>query len=293
MKVLFKQEKMLCKQEKIGMMKTLLRRTRYFTFALVLLLALTSAGVYASDSSGFEAAAASDNAFYRQLLQVVKGNEGATSLINAKLYETAVIDSMTIEEEEIMPLIPIAKDSPWCSWDEKGRVLMLTHHSYPDSYVAGEEYTLKYGEVWTFTDKEIINWYKENKNGVSDWPLRLKQLIGLKADREYTHFSAMWVKPEDIKRPGYEWELADTAGAAAFAQEPGEEYKAWFDSNIVWSYFDDAYPWTRLGYTYDWAADSDEYGLSEFLVKKDAVTTVEFTMTTDEFVAWLESQQGM
>ena len=72
--------------------------------------------------------------------------------------------------------------------------------------------------------------------------------------------------------------------------EPGDEYKAWFDSNIILSYFDSAYPWTRLGYTYDWAAGGSDYGLSEFLVRKDAVAQVEFTMSTDDFVAWLEAQ---
>ncbi len=209
---------------------------------------------------------------------------------NAGLYAAAVKDSMTIEENEILPLVTICKDSALCTFDAAGRVLMLTHHSYPDSYVAGEEYTLKYGEVWTFTDQEIISWYKANKRGVRDWPLRFKQLIGLPADREYTHFSAMWVDPDDMSRPAYEWELTDTTGAASFAQEPTEEFKSWFDDNIIWSYFDSAYPWTRLGYTYDWAAGTDDYGLSEFLVRKDAVTTVEFTMTTDEFVAWLEKQ---
>jgi len=207
-----------------------------------------------------------------------------------ELYAAAVKDAMTIEDDEILPLVEISENSDLCSWDDNGRVLMLTYHAYPDSYVAGEEYTLKYGAVWTFTDKEIAKWYKENKDGITDWALRFKQLIGLPEGRTYTHFSAMWVNPDDITRPGYAWELSSTIGAPAFAEEPDEEYKAWFDSNIVWSYFDSAYPWTRLGYTYDWAAGGSDYGLSEFLVKKDAVTQVEFTMTTEEFVTWLDAQ---
>ncbi len=211
----------------------------------------------------------------------------------ADLYAEAVRDAMFVEDDEIMPLVEITSDSPLCSWNEAGQVLMLTYHSYPDSYIAGEPYTLSYGEVWTFTDREIIEWYKESKDGVTDWPLRFKQLIGLPEDREYTHFSAMWVTPDDITRPGYEWELTDITGAASFIQEPSAEYKAWFDSNIIWSYFDSAYPWTRLGYTYDWAVDGDDYGLSEFLVRKDALTQVEFTMTTEEFVTWLEEQSAL
>ena len=209
---------------------------------------------------------------------------------NAELYQAAVLDAMVITDDEIMPLAAITKDSPMCTWDEDGCVLMLTYHSYPDSYLAGEDYTLTYGAVWTFTDREIVKWYQANKDGVTDWPLRFKQLIGLPEERTYTHFSALWTNPDDMIRPGYAWKLADTTGAAAFLEEPSEEYKAWFDSNIIWSYFDSSYPWTRLGYTYDWAEGSGKYGLSEFLIRKDAVTKVEFTLSTEEFLAWLESQ---
>lgn len=216
--------------------------------------------------------------------------ESTNQLSNGELFMAAIRDAMIIDDDEIFPLAEISRDSELCSWNDSGRVLMLTYHSYPDSYIAGEEYTLKYGEVWTFTDREIVKWYKANKDGVTDWELRFEQLIGLPEESGYTHFSAIWVNPDDIIRPGYARELTETVGTASFTKEPGEEYKAWFDSNIIWSYFDSAYPWTRLGYTYDWAADSGEYGLSEFLIAKDAVTFVEFTLSTQEFLVWLETQ---
>jgi len=214
---------------------------------------------------------------------------GASSLSNDELFAAAVRDAMIISDDDIFPLIEITKDSTMCSWDGE-RVLMLTYHRFPESYIAGEEYVLQWGAVWTFTDKEIIAWYNNNKKGVDDWTLRFKQLVGVPEHREYTHFSAFWASPEDIIRPGYAWRLSDTAGVKTFIEEPDEEYKAWFDGNIIWSYFDSAYPWTRLGYTYDWAAGGSKYGLSEFLVRKDAVTLVEFTLTVDEFVDWLENQ---
>lgn len=78
--------------------------------------------------------------------------------------------------------------------NDENEVLMVTWHKYPDSYVPGQQVDLKYGAVWTFTDKEIAQWYEENKNGVADWELRFEQLIGLPHDTEYTHFTAMWVR---------------------------------------------------------------------------------------------------
>lgn len=225
-----------------------------------------------------------ENAINRARKYLDKGND------TGALYRAAVADAMLIDEEEVLPLIEIDAESPHCTWNSDGQVLMITHHSYPESYIEGEEYTLEHGEVWTFTDREIAAWYGENREGVMDWPLRFKQLIGLPGEKTYTHFSALWVNPDDILRPGYEWELADTTGAAGFAQEPSAEYKAWFDDNIIGSYFDSLYPWTRLGYTYDWAAGGNEYDLSEFLIRENAVTQVEFTKSTDEFLQWLDAE---
>ena len=58
----------------------------------------------------------------------------------AALYRAAVLDAMLIDDDEILSLVEITEDGPLCSWDDNGRVLMLTYHSYPDSYVAGKEY---------------------------------------------------------------------------------------------------------------------------------------------------------
>ena len=65
-------------------------------------------------------------------------------------------------------------------------------------------------------------------------------------------------------------------------------YREWFEENEISSYSaEDPYPWTRLGYTYDWAEGETDYGLTEFIILKDSVVEVEWTMTTEEFIAWL------
>ena len=63
------------------------------------------------------------------------------------------------------------------------------------------------------------------------------------------------------------------------------KFKSWYDSNILWSYFNETkYPWTRLGYTYDWADNGREYGLSEFIIFSGASVSVDHTYTIGEFV---------
>ncbi|MEG0378395.1 MAG: hypothetical protein RR614_07940, partial [Eubacterium sp.] len=126
--------------------------------------------------------------------------------------------------------------------------------------------------------------------GVTDWTLRLKQLVGVPPDKEYTHVSAMWVSPEDVLRPAYKTDIKTDTMQTTLPEETPEAYKEWFEDNIMWSYFDSAYPWTRLGYTYDWAPGSDEYGLTEFWVRPGATVTVEFTDTIDEFIKRLEQE---
>jgi hypothetical protein len=203
-----------------------------------------------------------------------------SAVIGSDLYEIAIMDAVKAESDEIIPLVTI---------DEAvEEVLVVTFHRYPDSYPIGEEVTLEWGGVWTFTADEINKWYDHNNGGVTDWDLRLKQLIGLPAEKEYTHFTALWVSPDDIIRPAYVTDIYSAEMSTELSEDVEDSYREWFESNIVDSYFSQGnYPWTRLGYTYDWADTGSDYGLTEFLVSAGSKVRVEFTLTTNEFVTWL------
>ncbi len=207
------------------------------------------------------------------------------------LYTQAMEDSMLAEESEILPLVEITPDSDQVTWDENGeKVLMIFWNDDPDSYIAGEPfYVSEYGEVWAFTDQEIETWYQKNKDDVTDWDLRFKQLIGLPEDEAYTHFTSVWVNPDDLIRPAYETDITRQVTADDLAREDVGEYQEWFDDNIQFSYYDSAYPWTRMGYTYDWADNGTEYGLSEFMILPGSEIEVTWTVPTDEFLGMLES----
>ncbi len=214
------------------------------------------------------------------------------------LFDAATKDAVFAEPDEVLPLVNLDKNDKMVRWNEAGdKVLLLSWHKYPDSYPTGEDISFQWGEVWTFTDKEIAAWYQKNQNGVQDWTLRLEQLIGLPPGAGYTHFSAFWVNPEDVIRPAYVTDATQpmaltTLNAGEEASEFDNWYKEWFDGNIIWSYFDSQYPWTRLGYTYDWSGGKTDYGLSEFLILKDAPANVEFTLSNEEFMEWIKSQNG-
>lgn len=207
------------------------------------------------------------------------------------LYENAVKDAMLSEPSEIHPLVCISEDEPLVSWKD-GKVLMLTLHSYPDFYTEGKTVSLSFGHSWTFTDKEIEAWYKANGRSVTDWTLRIRQLLGIAPERNHTHVSAFWTDPKDIRRPAYQIDAARQLTEADLDGSSLDGLSDWFCSTIVSSYYigKTKYPWTRLGYTYDWADNGTEYGVTEFLVLKDSSVTVEFTKSIQEFAAWLEER---
>ena len=134
----------------------------------------------------------------------------------------------------------------------------------------------------------MLQWYAQNGEKVDDWELRFAQLLGVHADEGYTRFTAFWVAPEDVIRPAYVTDVrAEMANDYSLV---AGEYKIWFDANILWSYFESDYPWTRLGYTYDWSGGESECGLTEFLVCDGAQTEIAFTVSTEAFVNWLRTQ---
>lgn len=75
------------------------------------------------------------------------------------------------------------------------------------------------------------------------------------------------------------------------AQAHGAQYRRWFDHQALIAYGrQDGYPWTRIGYTYDWGnAQPDDsrskYGVSEFMIPLGTKVEVAFTLSVNDFMA--------
>lgn len=206
-------------------------------------------------------------------------------------YDAAVQDAVFADKDEVQPLVSLTKADPRVTWNKTGdRVLLLTWHNYPDSYPAGQTVKLEWGKVWTFTEGELAKKYTAEQGKVKDWELRLKELIGFPPDDRHSTVTGMWVRPADIRRPAYQPDPAKGNMRTNFGKDVDPSYKTWFDGNIVGSYFDDAYPWTRLGYTYDWGGTGTEYGLTEFIVNEGAQVEVDFTENTAAFLKRLAKE---
>ena len=207
---------------------------------------------------------------------------------NEELWEAAMADAVFSEDDEVMELVCLTRDDPQVVWDEAGeRVLLITWHGYEEPCAPGD--SLAYQDIWATSLGELKDWYRENGSGVTDWELRFAQLLGMPDDGSCTRFSAFWVPPSAVIRPAYVTDVTAQM-EIGYDQITDPTYRAWFDGNILYSYFESAYPWTRLGYTYDWSGGDSAYGLTEFLIADGSGTEIAFTYSTEDFVAWMAAQ---
>ncbi|MEH2179137.1 hypothetical protein [Nostoc sp.] len=100
--------------------------------------------------------------------------------------------------------------------------------------------------------------------------LRLQQYLGLILNKNSnkTHFVEMWVKAEDLSRPCVDPEINDSS-CNVFDIPISASYPILQEIYRI-SYLDasqEYYPWTGLGYTYDWGnPKKPREGASEFLL---------------------------
>lgn len=195
------------------------------------------------------------------------------------LYQNAVVDAMVAEENEISDhLINIVETNKYLAWSNHNgvkRVLVAAWTRYPNSYPVGDTVSTWWGVTWVTAVPEVRDWFKKKDVTENNIELRLKQLLGLPMDNANTHFVELWVSPDDLFRPSPDNEITDTVASLDFPENAEKWYVEWFNQNIIDSYFPIQYPWTRLGYTYDWGSNDSEIGVSEFVVKKDSKVVVE------------------
>lgn len=200
-------------------------------------------------------------------------------------WEAAMMDAVFAEDGEIHSLVTLTDEDNRVIWNDSGdKVLLVTWHNYPGECVTGTAIG-EYGDIWATSLGEMKSWFAEEGTEITDWELRFSQLLGLHESEGYTRFTAFWVSPQDVVRPAFVTDVTKQM-VNDYSLVAGE-WKEWFDANILFSYFESDYPWTRLGYTYDWGG-TQEYGLTEFLVRDPSKTEIAFTYTTAEFVEYLK-----
>lgn len=232
----------------------------------------------------------------------------------ADQYQAAVYDTLLAETHEIpsnmVPakvLVTLAPNSDGVAHDENGRVLLCMWHRNPDTYKAGEDVTLNYGNITAVSLQELSSWYAAHSQEFTkdNTDTRLQQVFGLPPlsddNSKNTHFTTFWVNPESVLRPAYSSDVMSQNMTNSFISQPDDAFYDWFTANALYTYATVNQAWTRLGYTYDWypyeekkdetlaEKASRHFGLTEFIVTEQQVIHVVNTFSTSEFLQQLVS----
>lgn len=188
-------------------------------------------------------------------------------------YRAAVADAATPTPEEVVnTLTVISADNPALQWEGAagGRVRLLTWTGW-DGYdgLVGQDTTLS-REVWATVVPELETTCRAWGLDAGATTLRLEQLLGLPPQNGKTRLVALFARPEDLFRPCASGAITAPTCGLDFAPDVSPERRAWVENLRGSSYGEGGYPWTQLGYTYDWSGDGDEVGLTELVIRAGA-----------------------
>lgn len=241
------------------------------------------------------------------------------------LYDQAVSDAKVVEAGEISRNLvgissPDEKNVPavlsWKVISGSQHVLVCTwagNRIKSKNWQVGSTYSLGATDnLWITAVPELKNFFHDKgfwPSTQADKVLRIEQLLGLPKDSNQAVFIEFWVKPADIFRPSPDSDPSDHEAQLVYpwkntrfqnfdstkkiheyvdAGNPNVvyNYKQWYENLNSTTYVGNPpYPWTQLGYTYDWADDkynNDHVGLSEFIVLGGSSIVIEKVMNTEE-----------
>ncbi len=208
------------------------------------------------------------------------------------LYQESIENSMSPALSKVYTdLVSITHQNNDLVWksDKKEYLLVATwkqNISYYEELLDTIYNTGAY-PMWVTTAPELLQ--RMEKEKAEDVDLRLKQLLGLPPNAIYSYFVEFWVKPEDMFRPCPDNEITDTQCELCFPESTDSSYITWVNDNRISRYYQcdlyKKYPWTQLGYTYDWSIDNKSHvGLSEFVIKDRSNIIVKAIYTTEDYL---------
>lgn len=212
---------------------------------------------------------------------------------DADAYAHAMYQSAQYEARHVLPLVPALPDA-----EGMVHVVTVKTAAWPlrDTTLANE--------VWVTVVPEV-------RDSCDDWAeeetlMRLRQLLGLQPSYPAAWFIEMRVPAASMFRPAADpaistRTLCDTSlnadCALSFPAGVDPAHVRWLADKMLstWklpngypvSGVDDrdrlGYPWTRLGYTYNWHPGSSRYGASEYVVRPGTRAVVTSVVSRQDY----------
>jgi hypothetical protein len=192
------------------------------------------------------------------------------SLWNA--YFRSVYDSAVYERVHVRELFPLRADAD-------GNVLVATLGRRDGN--VGDPMPSAGEGIWVTVVPEVQTVCRQFTGDVA---MQLRQLLGLPPDADVPRFLILKAKAADIFRPSpypdpttkYPCpEPPDTTCGNVFPSTATPAHVLWIaTASFNLHAIPYGYPWTHLGYTYNWAPGKDRYGASEYVIRAGSTTTI-------------------
>ncbi|MFL5353505.1 hypothetical protein [Archangium sp.] len=205
-------------------------------------------------------------------------------------YDASISDAVEPTQEDVVDgLWAITPGNPKLFWNaDQSAVRMVAWTTYT-GYAQGDNTLSR--EVWVTAVPQLQELCKTLPDDAARI-VRINQFLGLppaNASDNGRQFVELWVKPGDMFRPCPDPEISDSVCGLQFPAGASTEHKNWFSNNYASSYGfwqTTRYPWTGLGYTYDWCSqDTKHVGASEFVIRPGSVVNVTAIINRDTYCA--------
>ncbi|QSJ19891.1 hypothetical protein JYQ62_14980 [Nostoc sp. UHCC 0702] len=227
-----------------------------------------------------------------------------TEYPEAKSYCDALVNTKIIKSNQIWKnLTAINEQNKKIIWENNDKVngrLLVVYWTTWDGYRDKVNQDIKTTrDTWITVAPELEEFCKQfTVNPKISLPYRINQLLGLAPENtdkiKKRKFVKFWVKKEDLFRPTPDPEITDHEAELNFPDLNdfiviSDKYKFWFLQQLMTN----DYPWTKLGYTYDWGKHSDwvkidpsrpvNVGLSEFIIRENATVKVDSLVSAEDY----------
>ncbi|MBD2139191.1 hypothetical protein H6F32_16810 [Anabaena sp. FACHB-1237] len=264
-----------------------MKKWQYQTFCCVVIVLLSIFGLGKQVLAAEIAQAQTTTNVYDYLLQYQPETYNILNQTLAKSIEDAKQPNSDEVVNNLWALSPENTKIKWRENNGKIEYLMSTwkYSSNPSrDWPIGSQKSLAYQTWFTAVPevKEFCQKYQATDANIPDnieLSLRLQQYLGLILNKysTKTDFIEMWVKAEDLSRPCIDPEINDTTCNLLPLPVPDSSpiIKTIY-SNSYSNAKQEYYPWTGLGYTYDWGnTEKPHQGPSEFIINPTVEKPVE------------------
>lgn len=195
-------------------------------------------------------------------------------------YGDSIFQSAVFEPSSVHPLLVVPAGA------EKVSVVTWTGQQTAEKYYPLGDGTIgKKYDVWVTLAPQVRRLCETYPPEPEALRLRLQQLLGLPAKDEERVFVEMQVHVKDIFRPCPDPDPTKSECGNVFPETVDAGHKAWLAEQVLQRYqaAPEGYPWTRLGYTYDWNPATPRFGASEYVVRGGSKVFVTRKMPTADY----------